>query len=108
MQTTQPAQVTETVRFRLKPGVDTARFVADAQATLPFVERMGGMVSRNLSVDEDGLWTDALIWASMEQAKAAQAAAMQEPSFGPFMSHIDETSVEMRHGILHWSTTDPS
>ena len=106
MQTTHDAPVAEIVRFRLKPGADVPSFVADARATLAFVERMGGMMSRQLSVDEHGVWTDYLTWQSMEAARNAQAAAMQEPSFGPYMSHIDAESVEMRHADLHWSVGD--
>jgi len=105
MHSTPTGQVTEIVRFRLKDGADTARFVADARATLPFVERVSGMIARHLSVDADGLWSDTLIWATMAQAQAAQAAARQEPSFGPFMSHIDLDSVDMSHDTLHWSAT---
>ena len=104
MKMSQTGPVAEIVRFRLKDGVDSAGFVADAKGTKGFMDRIGGCLSRQLSCGDDGIWTDHVIWASMDQAQTAQAAAMKEPSFAPFMTHIDPTSVEMRHAYLCWST----
>ena len=99
------AHIAKIVRFRLKPDANVVHFIKDALATLPFVEKMGGMLSRHLSVDEAVIWTDHLTWESMAHAKAAQSTVMKEPSFGPFMQHIDESSVEMRHAALCWTVS---
>ena len=89
--------VAEIVTFRLADGADVDAFVEANTATESFVQDSGQMISRTLTVDEDGLWTDYILWTSMEAAKATAAQAMQHPSFGPVLQMISPKDMSMRH-----------
>ncbi|MEO9896028.1 MAG: hypothetical protein ABJD13_06585 [Paracoccaceae bacterium] len=92
--------VAEIVTFRLANGADKAAFLKAAKGMEPFLASTGAMVKRNLSRDQDGVWTDHIEWTSMQAAKDAATAMMQRPEAGPFMSLIDEQSVTMRHAEI--------
>ncbi|MEX0370612.1 MAG: hypothetical protein AB3N09_08275 [Tateyamaria sp.] len=91
----------EIVTFRLLPGSDAQAFAKAAAEMEPFLKETGGMIRRDLSVDEDGLWTDHIIWTSLEVAKKAAAEVMQHPSAQPCMAMIDGPSAQMRHAQVH-------
>ena len=92
--------VAEIVTYRLNAGVSQEDHLSAANATRAFLNETGSVITRTLSVDETGLWTDHIIWTSLEAAKAAEAQAMQRPEFGVFFSGMDETSVSLRHTTI--------
>ncbi len=87
----------EIVTFRLAPGAEPDIFRQAAVAMQPFLTRTGGFIRRTLSVDEDGLWTDHILWQSAEDAGRAAQAIMSAPEAAAFMPLIDEASTQMRH-----------
>jgi hypothetical protein len=89
--------VAEFVTFRLNAGVSDQSFLEAAAQTRTFLNDSGGMIRRSLTKDGDGLWTDYILWASMDIAKSTAEIAMQHPDFAPMMSMIDVGSVELRH-----------
>lgn len=89
--------VAEIVTFRLKPGIAPDHFTSAAQAMTPFLHRTGDMISRVLSQDDDGLWTDHILWTSQQAAKAAATEVMRQPEAAPFMEMIDTANLSMRH-----------
>ena len=93
-------RVAEIVTYRLNDGVSQTDHLAAANATTAFLERTGAVVTRTLSVDETGLWTDFIIWTSLSAAQEAQGQAMQQAEFGAFFSGMDEASVTMRHAPI--------
>ena len=92
-----PTPVAELVTYRLKDGVSPAEHVDAAKATRAFLIDTGAVLSRSLSVDENGVWTDHILWTSQTAAKAAEEQAMQRPEFGAFFAGMDESSITMRH-----------
>ncbi len=70
----------------------------------PFLDSTGAVLSRTLSVDETGLWTDHITWTSMQAATSAAARVMEQPEAGPFMALIDADSVKMRHAPIRYTT----
>lgn len=98
--------VAEIVTFRLVPGTDEAAFLAAARATGAPVSAQPGFVSRHLSRDDTGLWTDHVLWSDMGAALAAAQAVMEDPAFGPFVALIDPEGMAMRHAHLRWSMGD--
>lgn len=92
--------VAEIVTFRLTKDADKSAFIEAAKGMEPFLASTGAMIKRNLSRDEDGVWTDHIEWTSMQAAKDAAAAMMQRPEASPFMSQIDEQSISMRHATI--------
>ena len=98
---TATPHVAEIVTFRVTDGTSTADVAQAAAGMQPFLAAQGGMIRRALSVDADGLWTDHIIWTSMEAAQSAAAVVMEAPEAGPFMSLIVPESVSMRHAEVH-------
>lgn len=94
--------VAEIVTFRLVAGSDITAFAQAADGMSPYLKATGSVLSRTLSVDDTGLWTDHITWTSMAAAKAAAAEIMQEPDAAPFMQMIDPATVEMRHASVHF------
>ncbi|WP_299962362.1 hypothetical protein [uncultured Roseobacter sp.] len=97
--------VAEIVTFRLLDGADPAAVRAAAEQMTPFLSGTGTMLTRTLSCDDTGLWTDHIIWTSMKAALAAADQIMSQPSARPFMAMIDPETVVMRHAPVHLTTT---
>ncbi len=95
--------VAEIVTFRLKEGTTNQAFLEAMAAMEPFIARSGGMLGRTLSCDEEGLWTDHVLWESEAQAKALAEAFMTAPETELARELIDGNTVSMRHApvILH-------
>ncbi len=74
----------------------------DAQATDPAVRAAPGFISRKLSKDADGIWTDYILWQSMGDAMNAAKTVVNEPAFAPFGSAIDLETLVMRHQTVLW------
>jgi hypothetical protein len=89
--------VAEIVTFQIADGADPEAFIAAAKGMTPFLDATGAVLSRTLSVDEAGLWTDHIVWTSMASAKSAAEEMMQQPEAAPFMSLIVADTVAMRH-----------
>ncbi|MEM6891503.1 MAG: hypothetical protein AAF636_25775 [Pseudomonadota bacterium] len=92
--------VAEIVTFRLKPDVNPDEFSAAAHAMTPFLRSTGAMLSRSLSADQNGLWTDHITWTTMKAAQEAAKAMFEQPEAGPFMGMIDPADMVMRHAHL--------
>ncbi|AMG29578.1 hypothetical protein AL542_03650 [Grimontia hollisae] len=93
--------VIEIVQFKLKEGTDTAQFLADSEATLSFITKSEGFLYRSLSLNEETLqWTDVTYWKTMENAKAAFDDFMKHEQAQQMVSHIEENSVVMSHGVV--------
>jgi len=89
--------VAEIVTFRLTPDTSSGDFITAAKNTDPFLRATGQVLSRTLSCDADGLWTDHITWRSMQAAQDSAAKAMQHPDFAPFLSMIAPQDMTMRH-----------
>ena len=62
----ETTQVAEVVTFRLLDGADPAAFVSAAAAIDPILRKSGAVLGRTLSMDDDGLWTDHIVWTRLE------------------------------------------
>lgn len=92
-----PSTVAEIVTFRLIEGADPAAFVRAARALEPMLSTTQSVLSRCLSCDAAGTWTDHIIWTSMQAAKTTAEAMMADPAAGPMMQMIDPDQVTRRH-----------
>ncbi len=91
----------EIVTFRAADGVSPGAMAQAASGMKPFLDGRDGFVSRTLSCDADGTWTDYVVWTDLATAKAAAEAIMSEPVAGAFMALIDPDSVKMIHAPIH-------
>ena len=96
------ATVAEIVTFRLAEGTDADAFTKAARALEPMLRASGDAISRTLSHDDDGLWTDHITWTTMEAAKAAAERIMSDPVAAPMMQMIAPDSVVMRHAPIQY------
>lgn len=90
-------QIAEIVTYKLKEGIATQEALAAAQKTEAFLRSTGAVVSRSLSVDENDVWTDYILWTSLAAAKATEAQAIQRPEFAKFFALMADETVELRH-----------
>ena len=95
--TASPKIIADIVTFRLRPGTDEARFLADARATDRPVAALPGFLRRSLSRDDTGLWTDYVEWTDLASATAAAQAVMGLPEFAPFIAAIDPEGMILCH-----------
>jgi hypothetical protein len=91
------SHVVEIVVFRLKPDSDTAAFLNAAQATFDLLADYDGYKHRELSVSEEGWWTDVVHWATMETALSAADQLMTSPVGQAFGDFIDPATISMYH-----------
>ncbi|WP_299296712.1 hypothetical protein [uncultured Tateyamaria sp.] len=92
--------VSEIVTFRLIEGTSPAAFIDAADDMGPFLRSTDAMVKRTLSVDDTGLWTDHIVWTSLDAAKSAAAAMFERPEAAPFMAMIAPDGMDMRHAAI--------
>ncbi|MDU8945906.1 antibiotic biosynthesis monooxygenase family protein [Ovoidimarina sediminis] len=95
-----PAAVAEIVRFRLANGVTENAFLDATRGMQPLVAATPGFVSRRLSKNEDGSWTDYVTWTDMARARSAAKTIFANPETKPFIDAIDGASVDMRHEAI--------
>jgi hypothetical protein len=95
--------VAEIVTFRLAEGADPAAFAKAADGMTPYLQGTGAVLSRTLSVDEDGIWTDHITWTSLQAATSAAEKMMQAPQAMPFMQMIAADTVQMRHAPIRFT-----
>lgn len=93
--------VAETVRFRSLPGYTPDEVRARAEAISGWLAACPGFLGRTLSADEDGIWTDHVLWQDHVAAMTAGAQIMTLEAARPFMEVIDGSSVVMSHGRVH-------
>ena len=89
--------VAEIVTFRLNPGASPTAFTAAAEHMTEFLRDTGAMISRTLSADSEGLWTDHITWTDHTAAKHAAEALFARPEAKPFMEMIAPEGLQMRH-----------
>lgn len=90
----------EIVTFRAAPGIDDATLARHADAVRDWLARQPGFVARTLSCNDDGLWTDHLIWKRLEDAQAAGRKFPSEPAASAFMAAIDMARTSMNHSPI--------
>ena len=90
----------EIVTFRLSGALSKAHFLEAAQKTLPVLQKFGGCLNRNLSVDDKGVWTDYILWKDHETAMKAAEVVPKDPRFADFGAAVDPGSVDMRHATV--------
>lgn len=96
-------QVAEIVTFALAEDTDEQAFIGLSRASEAFVRAAPGFLHRQLSCGDDGRWTDYVIWADIDSARAA-AARFPEQGFAPaLMRAIDPASLSMRHEDIRWT-----
>jgi len=98
--TATQSPVAEIVTFHLNEGVDEAAFLTAAAATESFLRASGHVLSRSLSRDETGQWTDYILWTNKDIAMETAEKAMKSPDFAPFMSMISPEGTSMRHAAV--------
>ena len=94
---TESTLTAEIVTFRTHTDTPEDDVRRAAAALAPFLSGCEGFVSRSLSRDGDGIWTDHILWANADLAKRAAAQMMEQASAAAFLALIDVPSVRMIH-----------
>lgn len=92
--------IIEVVSFKLADGVSDADFLKTVPASNVFLQSREGFIARRLSKAEDGTWLEHIEWETLQAAKTASDAFMQEESLKPMMQTIDGANATMGHNTL--------
>ena len=90
----------EMVTFRLTDDTTKTAFLKASRKTVDVVEAFDGFISRSLSVDDSGLWTDYVLWVDHDKAIQAAARIAIDPRFAALGRMIEPSSVSMRHATV--------
>jgi len=104
---TQSNRIAEIVSFQLAEGVVDADFLETLSRSAEFVSSAPGYITRDVCRDDEGRWTDRVIWADMDSAKAAQAAFMSQDFVPDILNAIDRESFVISHQPVLWSNGAP-
>jgi hypothetical protein len=94
---TESTLIAEIVTFRTVGSAPDDTVVRAAGALAPFLAGCDGFVSRALSRDKGGTWTDHVLWTRLDLAEAAAGRMMHEPAAAAFLALIDMETVRMTH-----------
>jgi hypothetical protein len=89
--------IAEIVTFKLAKGVNEATFLEASQTAEAFMRTRKGFISRRLTRNADGVYTDYVLWENEVDAKAAMEASMTDARVGPFVQSIDGASMKADH-----------
>ena len=87
----------ELITFKLSTNIDNSQFLESNKTITHWLAKQNGYQSRYLSNNSEGLWSDLVLWESMEAAEAASAQFMAAHAESDFMKCIDPDSVNMNH-----------
>ena len=87
----------EIVIYRLKGELDRDQFLEISARATEWLRNRPGYLSRELLVDDSGLWVDLVHWATIDDALAAANAFMAVPEAAAFMDAVEPESITMLH-----------
>ncbi len=90
----------ESISFRLAEGADTSAFLTAMTDFSAYLERTGGMISREVSCDQSGLWTDRYVWEDRAAAERADAGFKAAPEAAALMPFFDPATLTMHHADM--------
>jgi len=83
------------IAFKLKKDVSSAEFLqASDKIQEDYLSKCKGYICRTLFVNDD-VWTDMLIWETMDDAEKAMMASHENASAVEFSSFIAEITQEV-------------
>src|SRR6266567_2744705 len=92
-----PMAMIETTTLRLADGIDDATFLAaDEKVRTDFLYQQPGLIRATTARGDDGQWIVVVLWASDDEAAAAELAAQTDPGNGELMALVDATSVKRK------------
>lgn len=90
--------VIEFVLYRLKPGMDEAKYLDASDGIADALRKLPGFLRRRLmTAVEDGQWAEVVEWRSMEEALRAAEVFPTMPEIAPAIEMVDMTDVTMLH-----------
>lgn len=89
--------IAEIVTYTARDGIRDKDLLRTAQKTETFLRSTGAVLSRSLSRDDTGLWTDYILWTSLDAARATEEQAMERPEFAAFFAMMAEGSAQLRY-----------
>jgi quinol monooxygenase YgiN len=79
----------EFARFTVREGAED-RLVADRPAMVAALrERFPGCLAAYLTREEDGSWTDVIVWRSREDAEQSARLITSIPAVAAWLDHIE-------------------
>ena len=86
--------------YRAADGVTEDEMREVSASLTPLLEGLPGFVSRQVSIAEDGTWTDAVVWTSLDAALPAAEAFAAFPEGATFFEMVDPDAVTLQHSTI--------
>lgn len=100
--------VMELVQFKLIDGKTDADLKATHADIGEFLIEQPGFIYRSISNREDGTYVDVVYWESLDQAKIASDALMQDPRGQAMIALCNMESVSVEHLPILSETISPN
>lgn len=85
-------------QFKLAKGVDEKAFLEISEAAqTAFFKKADGLMSRELTKGEDGVWVDITHWESLAKAEKAEKELAQNPAGLKLIQACDQPSFKLVH-----------
>lgn len=100
---TRGAKVIEYVTFKAKAGVSTqalAEAAAGGAVNANLKANYAGFVERYVSLQDDGVWVEVVLWQSKAAAKAALDKFVTDPANRAFLDLVDADSVSISYSRI--------
>jgi hypothetical protein len=81
-------------------AADDVMRAADARMQTGFAYQQPGLARRTTARDGDGRWCVVTLWASYDDAAAAEAAARSDDVARAFWSLVDDSSISVQRFTL--------
>ncbi|NQZ76236.1 MAG: hypothetical protein HRT61_09010 [Ekhidna sp.] len=87
----------EVVTFQLKSGISKEEAVQKLSQLNEIVRAYPGFIERSFAVNEEGQWTDIVLWTSKSAALGAAKDVATNHKAAAVFEIIDEESIQMNH-----------
>jgi len=90
-------RIIETVSYRTKEGISDAEYIQAAEGLNTHIDRTGGLISRSLFKDADGLWHEQMIWQDLASYQTVSEGFMNSAEGQAVVALIDPATLKMSH-----------
>lgn len=91
------AKAIELVIFKPKADVTTKETKTALESLTPILKTYNGFISREIGMDENNKWMDLVFWETMEDAKSAAEAVMEDETVIRAFEVIDKQEMAFYH-----------
>lgn len=89
--------IIETVTYRTKDGVEDAAYIKAAEGLNAHIDRTGGLMSRCIFKDDEGLWHETMVWKDLASYETVNKGFMASAEGQAVVALINPETLKMGH-----------